>query len=64
MTKNVGTEGWSQVEKRFLDLAVEGKLPKTRFGQCIGTSSFSHLLLSQLFSLLLYEKNQSYVLTM
>ncbi|ESW19023.1 hypothetical protein PHAVU_006G090200 [Phaseolus vulgaris] len=36
MTKNVGSEGWSQVEKRFLDLAVEGKLPKTRFGQCIG----------------------------
>ncbi|KAG4396620.1 hypothetical protein GLYMA_19G233900v4 [Glycine max] len=36
MTKNVGTEGWSQVEKRFHELAVEGKLPKTRFSQCIG----------------------------
>ena len=37
MTKNVGTDqGWSQVEKRFDELAVEGKLPKTRFGQCIG----------------------------
>ncbi|KAJ1385554.1 Riboflavin synthase-like beta-barrel [Sesbania bispinosa] len=36
MTKSVGTEGWSQVEKRFDELAVEGKLPKTRFSQCIG----------------------------
>ncbi|KAG5044287.1 hypothetical protein JHK87_008202 [Glycine soja] len=36
MTKNVGTEGWSQVDKRFDDLAVDGKLPKTRFSQCIG----------------------------
>ncbi|KAJ1380897.1 Riboflavin synthase-like beta-barrel [Sesbania bispinosa] len=36
MTKNVGTEGWSQVEKRFDELAVDGKLPKTRFSQCIG----------------------------
>ncbi|KAG5056082.1 hypothetical protein JHK85_008592 [Glycine max] len=36
MTKNVGTEGWSQVDKRFDELAVDGKLPKTRFSQCIG----------------------------
>ena len=36
MTKNVGTEGWSKVEKRFDELAVDGKLPKTRFSQCIG----------------------------
>ncbi|MQK21669.1 hypothetical protein EI013_25190, partial [Escherichia coli] len=34
--KNVGTEGWSQVENRFDELAVDYKLPKTRFGQCIG----------------------------
>lgn len=39
MTKNVGTEGWSQVDKRFDDLAVDGKLPKTRFSQCIGMFS-------------------------
>lgn len=51
MTKNVGSEGWSQVEKRFDELAVEGKLPKTRFSQCIGMSMlwsilpFHHLLL-------------------
>ncbi|XP_015968605.1 respiratory burst oxidase homolog protein B [Arachis duranensis] len=36
MTKNVGTDGWSKVETRFLELAVDGKLPKTRFSQCIG----------------------------
>ncbi|XP_061357451.1 respiratory burst oxidase homolog protein B-like [Gastrolobium bilobum] len=36
MTKNVGTKGWSQVEERFDEFAVDGKLPKTRFSQCIG----------------------------
>ncbi|KAK4282786.1 hypothetical protein QN277_014120 [Acacia crassicarpa] len=36
MTKNLGSAGWSQAEKRFDDLAVDGKLPKTRFAQCIG----------------------------
>ncbi|XP_054791590.1 respiratory burst oxidase homolog protein B-like [Prosopis cineraria] len=41
MTKNVGTAGWSQVEKRFDDLAVDGKLPKTRFAQCIGMNESS-----------------------
>ncbi|XP_019440572.1 PREDICTED: respiratory burst oxidase homolog protein B-like [Lupinus angustifolius] len=34
--KNVGAEGWVQVENRFDELAVDDKLPKTRFGQCIG----------------------------
>lgn len=41
MTKNVGTAGWSQVEKRFDELAVDGKLPKTRFAQCIGTRAYA-----------------------
>lgn len=38
MTKTVGTdhEGWSQVENRFHQLALDGKLPKTRFSHCIG----------------------------
>ncbi|KAK7337762.1 hypothetical protein VNO77_18349 [Canavalia gladiata] len=36
MTRNVGSAGWSQVEKRFDELVVDGKLPKTRFSQCIG----------------------------
>lgn len=50
MTKNVGTEGWSQVEKRFHELAVEGKLPKTRFSQCIGTHQYSLLFLFLLYT--------------
>ncbi|KAF7817914.1 respiratory burst oxidase-like protein B-like [Senna tora] len=42
MTKNnVGTAGWSQIENRFHDLAVDGKLPKTRFAQCIGMKESS-----------------------
>ncbi|CAN1858526.1 Respiratory burst oxidase homolog protein B [Linum perenne] len=36
MSKNVGSDGWSEVEKRFDELAVDGALPKTRFAQCIG----------------------------
>lgn len=37
ITKNdaVG-RGWDEVEKRFDELAVEGKLPKSKFGHCIG----------------------------
>lgn len=34
--KNIGSEGWSQVELRFQELAVNGLLPKSSFGQCIG----------------------------
>ncbi len=36
MSKNVGSEGWSEVEARFNELAINELLPKTRFGQCIG----------------------------
>jgi respiratory burst oxidase len=36
MTKNVGSEGWSEIEARFHELAVNGSLPKSKFGQCIG----------------------------
>ncbi|KAL9318661.1 hypothetical protein ACSQ67_015178 [Phaseolus vulgaris] len=37
MTKNAaGPEGWSLVEKRFDEFAIDAKLPKTRFSQCIG----------------------------
>ncbi|XP_010549734.1 PREDICTED: respiratory burst oxidase homolog protein B [Tarenaya hassleriana] len=31
-----GCGGWEEVDKRFGELAVEGKLPKSKFGQCIG----------------------------
>jgi len=37
MTKSAaGAEGWSLIEKRFDELAIDAKLPKTRFSQCIG----------------------------
>lgn len=36
LNKNVGSEGWVQVEKRFEELAVDGLLLKSRFGKCIG----------------------------
>ncbi|XP_048324801.2 respiratory burst oxidase homolog protein B [Ziziphus jujuba] len=36
MTKNVGNEGWSEIEKRFHKFAdADGTLPKSKFGQCI-----------------------------
>ncbi|KAJ8772061.1 hypothetical protein K2173_027238 [Erythroxylum novogranatense] len=41
MTKNVGSEGWWEVEARFDELAVNGSLPKTRFAQCIGMKESS-----------------------
>ncbi|KAG8649660.1 hypothetical protein MANES_08G118500v8 [Manihot esculenta] len=51
MTKNVGTEGWSEVEARFDKLAVDGLLPKNRFGQCIGMNESSEFA-SELFDAL------------
>ncbi|KAB1202200.1 hypothetical protein CJ030_MR8G006581 [Morella rubra] len=41
MSKNVGTDGWSEVEARFTELAVNGMLPKSLFGQCIGMKESS-----------------------
>ncbi|KAM7274082.1 hypothetical protein ACFE04_028746 [Oxalis oulophora] len=36
MTKNVASEGnWSEVEKRFDELSINGMLPKPQFGKCI-----------------------------
>lgn len=38
MTNNVASEEWSEVEMRFDQLASDdGRLPKSRFAQCIGT---------------------------
>lgn len=34
--KNVGGEGWAPIEKRFDELAIDGALPRSRFGQSIG----------------------------
>ncbi|KAK9673119.1 hypothetical protein RND81_12G147600 [Saponaria officinalis] len=36
INRNVGTEGWTEVEKRWEKLAVDGLLLRSRFGQCIG----------------------------
>lgn len=51
ITKNVGTEGWGEVEKRFDELAVDGMLPKSGFGQCIGMNE-SKDFASELFDAL------------
>lgn len=29
-------DGWKEVERRFDELAIDGKLPKSHFGHCIG----------------------------
>lgn len=36
INKSVGTEGWTEVERRFEKLSVDGLLLRSRFGQCIG----------------------------
>lgn len=51
MSKNVGSEGWSEVEARFNELAINELLPKTRFGQCIGMHESSEFA-SELFDAL------------
>lgn len=38
-------EGWDQIEARFDQLAVMGILNKSKFGECIGTSKVTELLL-------------------
>ncbi|XP_050273996.1 respiratory burst oxidase homolog protein B-like [Quercus robur] len=49
--KKVGSEGWSQVEARFKELAVNEMLPKTMFAQCIGMKE-SKEFASELFDAL------------
>lgn len=51
MTQNVGSEGWSEIEARFHELAVNGSLPKSKFGQCIGMKESSEFA-SELFDAL------------
>ncbi|KAG6498918.1 hypothetical protein ZIOFF_038671 [Zingiber officinale] len=36
VTKNVASEGWPEVDRRFNELAVDGMLLRSRFGKCIG----------------------------
>lgn len=43
--KNTGTnDGWSDVEARFDELSVDGLLPRSSFGKCIGIKSFFFFL--------------------
>lgn len=49
ISKTVGNEGWSQVENRFHELAVNGLLPKSSFGQCIGLCVFPNSCLKIYF---------------
>ncbi|KAF5189531.1 Respiratory burst oxidase protein [Thalictrum thalictroides] len=36
MSKSVCNEDWTAVETRFNELAIDGLLPRSRFGKCIG----------------------------
>ncbi|CAH2038507.1 unnamed protein product, partial [Thlaspi arvense] len=47
--------GWDQVEKRFHELAVEGKLPKSKFGHCIGMAESSEFV-NELFEALVRRR--------
>ncbi|XP_019418597.1 PREDICTED: respiratory burst oxidase homolog protein B-like [Lupinus angustifolius] len=38
-SKNFEDNGWSQVKKLFHDLALDDKLHRNKFGECIGTKS-------------------------
>lgn len=40
LTQNVEAAGgiWPEVERRFEELAIDGCLPRSKFGQCIGLS--------------------------
>ncbi|WZZ19318.1 hypothetical protein YC2023_112407 [Brassica napus] len=47
--------GWDEVEKRFDELAVEGKLPKSKFGHCIGMAESSEFV-NELFEALVRRR--------
>ncbi|KAL0757893.1 hypothetical protein Bca101_095561 [Brassica carinata] len=47
--------GWDDVEKRFDELAVEGKLPKSKFGHCIGMAESSEFV-NELFEALVRRR--------
>lgn len=51
IAKNVGNEGWSEIERRFDELAVNDRLPKLCFGHCIGMKE-SNEFASELFDAL------------
>ncbi|KAJ0250669.1 Respiratory burst oxidase protein B [Hirschfeldia incana] len=47
--------GWDEVEKRFDELAVDGKLPKSKFGHCIGMAESSEFV-NELFEALVRRR--------
>ncbi|CAA7396022.1 unnamed protein product [Spirodela intermedia] len=49
ISKADAANGWSAVEKRFDSLAVDGRLPRALFGQCIGMKE------SKEFALVLFD---------
>ncbi|XP_068667210.1 respiratory burst oxidase homolog protein C [Aristolochia californica] len=56
ISKTDGGAGWSAVEKRFNELAVDGQLPRALFGQCIGMKE-SKEFAGELFDALVRRRN-------
>lgn len=60
INKNINNnEGWSEVRKRFDELAVDGVLHRSKFGQCIGVyyvhkDNLKKMNMLELYSVLLY----------
>ncbi|KAF8387818.1 hypothetical protein HHK36_026479 [Tetracentron sinense] len=51
MTKKMGREGWTEVENRFNELAVDGVLHRAQFARCIGMNESGEFA-SELFDAL------------
>lgn len=56
ISKTDGANGWPAVEKRFHELAKDGPLPKSLFGQCIGMKE-SKEFAGELFDALARKRN-------
>ncbi|XP_058092818.1 respiratory burst oxidase homolog protein C-like [Magnolia sinica] len=56
ISKTDGGAGWAVVEKRFDELAVDGALPRSAFGQCIGMKE-SKEFAGELFDALIRRRN-------
>ncbi|XP_038972565.1 respiratory burst oxidase homolog protein C-like [Phoenix dactylifera] len=56
ISKTDGAAGWPAIEKRFDELAVDGALPRSLFGQCIGMKE-SKEFAGELFDALARRRN-------
>ncbi|KAG1331645.1 respiratory burst oxidase-like protein C [Cocos nucifera] len=56
ISRTEGAAGWPAVEKRFDELAVDGALPRSLFGQCIGMKE-SKEFAGELFDALARRRN-------